>query len=111
MNFKNVFIVATILVMISACSSNNSSSNKNDQQTNKSTEDAKDLFESKCAVCHGSYGTAGIGNAANLQTSRLDSASIVHIINEGKSAMPSFKSQLAGAEINKIAIYVRSLQQ
>ncbi len=71
----------------------------------------KKLFDEKCALCHGKDGTAGIGGAANLQTSTLDSLSVIKMILQGKDAMPPFKDQLGTGEIEHIASYARSLRQ
>lgn len=112
MKLKNIFPLITILISLCACSNNSSSSNKDAQQINRPVTDEKvvGLFQSKCAVCHGADGTAGIANAANLKISQLDSGSVVKIVTDGKGAMPSFKSQLNELEISKIAAYVRSLR-
>lgn len=69
------------------------------------------VYEQKCMACHGADGTAGIGNAANLSRSKLDSLSVALLIKEGKNKMPSFKDQLDTAEIAHLVHYVTTLQQ
>jgi len=69
------------------------------------------IYQQKCIACHGSDGTAGIANAANLQKSVLDSVSVIKVISEGKNGMPSFSSQLTREEIRKLSRYVRSLRK
>ncbi len=71
----------------------------------------KILFEAKCATCHGSDGTAGIGNAANLKTSQLDSIAITDRIRNGQGGMPAFKGKLSDAEIHKLESYVYRLRK
>jgi len=71
----------------------------------------RQLFEQKCAACHGSNGTAGIGGAANLYISRLDSAAVIKIIDKGKNAMPPFGTQLKKEEIRDLAVYVTRLRE
>jgi len=69
------------------------------------------LFERKCAACHGSDGAGGIGGAANLRTSKLDSMAIIQTINKGKNAMPSFNGQLTREEMENIASYLTVLRK
>jgi cytochrome c553 len=69
------------------------------------------LYKTKCAVCHGADGAAGIYNATNLQTSRVDSMSISQILKTGKGAMPSFENELTEKEIRQIIQFVRSLRK
>jgi mono/diheme cytochrome c family protein len=68
-------------------------------------------FEQKCAACHGSDGTAGIGNAANLSISKLDSITVMNTISKGKNGMPPFSSQLTPEEIENVAGYVMTLRK
>jgi len=69
------------------------------------------LFQQKCSACHGSGGAAGIGGAANLHTSTLDSSAITYIIDNGKNAMPSFKGQLTQDEMKDITAYLMDLRK
>lgn len=69
------------------------------------------LFEEKCAACHGEDGTAGIANAANLQASEMDSASVIQIIRDGKAGMPAFKDIMTPEETREVMVYVRSLRK
>ena len=71
----------------------------------------KAMFEQKCAACHGSDGTAGIANAANLRITKLDSIAVVSTISKGKNNMPAFGSQLTPEEIENIARYVMTLRK
>ena len=71
----------------------------------------KSVFEAKCAGCHGNDGTAGIANAANLQTSNIDRAAITGIVSNGRNGMPSFSAQLTKNEIDALANYVITLRK
>lgn len=71
----------------------------------------KVMFEQKCTACHGNNGAAGIGNASNLQASRLDSVIISKIIADGKGGMPSFRAQLTKEDIADISGYVLTLRK
>jgi cytochrome c6 len=77
----------------------------------KPVNSGKLLYEEKCALCHGSDGTAGISNAANLQKSILDTSSMILTITHGKNGMPAFKEQLDSVEIKQIVYYVFTLRK
>lgn len=71
----------------------------------------KELFEQNCARCHGADGAAGINNATNLQLSRADTISIIHLVQQGRKDMPSFEGVLKDSDIHKIAGYVFTLRK
>ncbi|OFZ07530.1 MAG: hypothetical protein A3D92_21810 [Bacteroidetes bacterium RIFCSPHIGHO2_02_FULL_44_7] len=50
-----------------------------------------DLFEKRCAECHGMDGSANIAGALDLSKSRLSDAKIEKVILNGQKAMPPFK--------------------
>jgi mono/diheme cytochrome c family protein len=110
MRTRNLLGAILLPALFTACSNgSNTADTPPDDAAGKSK--AQILFESKCASCHGADGTAGIGNAANLQTSRADSAAIVQQIQNGKGAMPAFKDQLSAETIQELATYVFSLRK
>jgi len=102
--------------LFSSCGGSGNSDRK-DTVSIKATEAAaveingKTMFEQKCAACHGSDGTAGIANAANLRITKLDSIAVVNTISKGKNNMPAFGSQLTPEEIKSIAGYVMTLRK
>lgn len=112
---KSAVLSISILILLFAlaCSSNENT----DAPVQKRTEQlevvdhGKQIFEDKCIVCHGSDGSAGITNAANLQTSKLDTASVLKIITHGKNGMASFSEQLGTGEIEQVTNYVVSLRK
>jgi mono/diheme cytochrome c family protein len=109
-SYRNGMIVIISLFVMS-CSSTESKTKTAQAEplsVTETTDKGKLLFEVKCAACHGSDGTAGIANAANLQTSKLDSISISRIIKNGKNA---FKGQLNGEEIEKVVGYFHVLRK
>jgi mono/diheme cytochrome c family protein len=103
------------LFILSACAQNKVLSKKADAQIKEVKQlaryDAKEIFMTKCAVCHGADGTAGINHAANLQSSHRSIPAIIRIIQKGGWRMPSFKMDLNETEIENIADYVRRLQR
>jgi len=94
-----------------SCDNGNPASNSGTQAITSSSVSGQELFEAKCSACHGTDGTAGIANAANLQLSKIDSNTLFKTISEGKNGMPSFKSALTEIEIHKIANYVYTLRK
>ena len=58
-------------------------------------DDGQALYESRCSVCHGGDGTAGIAGAANLQVTPLDTVALRRVIADGRNAMPAFKSNIS----------------
>jgi cytochrome c oxidase cbb3-type subunit 3 len=84
-------------------------------ETEKSalTPEAKALYASKCAMCHGADAKGGFGpdlTAANYQFGKTREA-IVETITEGRGngKMPAFKAQLKQDEIDALAGYLLSL--
>jgi mono/diheme cytochrome c family protein len=77
----------------------------------QAVDNGRSIFEEKCTACHGADGTAGIVNAANLQTSKLDTVSVLQIITHGKNSMAAFKDQLSPGEIEQVAHYVFTLRK
>jgi mono/diheme cytochrome c family protein len=74
-------------------------------------DDGEALYESKCSVCHGSDGTAGIAGAANLQLTSLDTVALQRVIAEGRNVMPAFKTSLSDIEIRRLAGYIKTLKK
>lgn len=130
MNYKNILPLFLLLAVFSSCSNNQAPANTVQAQETESkattvdtsnaatvkTDDVKTMagkriFEEKCVACHGNDGTAGIANAANLQTSKLDINSLASTISNGRGAMPSFKNQLTEEEIENLASYAQTLRK
>jgi mono/diheme cytochrome c family protein len=116
MKTKNhlIYIIAVTCFCILSCSSGENT-NSSAQPVPATTElpavkNGKSLFETKCASCHGADGTAGIGNAAALHASTLDSISVIRTITNGRNGMPAFKDQLTSDQLHQLASYVQSLR-
>jgi len=80
-------------------------------KTGASRSAGEQLFVQRCSVCHGKDGTAGIANAANLQTSVLELPAIKETITNGRGAMPPFGRMLDAQQIAQVAEYVHSLKK
>jgi len=130
MNYKNLFSTLVLIAVLSSCSNNDAPVNNTHTKETESNAEPVDtsskasmkidnvnamagkrIFEEKCVACHGNDGTAGIANAANLQTSKLDINSMANTISNGRGGMPSFKNQLTEDEIEKLASYAQTLRK
>ena len=75
------------------------------------TMPGEQIFQQRCAPCHGLGGNARNENAANLQTSRIDSLSITQTIKNGRGIMPTFNGVLNDSDLAHLAVYVKSLRK
>ena len=75
------------------------------------TMPGEQIFQQRCAPCHGLGGNARNENAANLQLSRLDSLSITQTIKNGRGVMPTFNGVLNDSDLAHLAVYVKSLRK
>jgi cbb3-type cytochrome c oxidase subunit III len=85
-----------------------------------SAVDAKALFDSKCAKCHGKDGRAKSLHAKHEHARDLTAAEwqseasderIFNSITNGKGKMPAFKKKLTDEQIDALAAYVRRLRR
>lgn len=81
-------------------------------------ENARNVFNSTCASCHGQGGVpTAVGkslNAPNLGSAAVQkqtTAQLQQIISEGKGNMPPFKGSLSEAQISSLISYVRSFSR
>ena len=78
---------------------------------------AKDLFVSKCVICHGADGSAKTAIGKNLkvrdfhlpEVQKLSDAELNTIITKGKGKMPAFTGKLTGEQIDQLVAHVREL--
>ncbi|MFZ3265431.1 MAG: cytochrome c [Terriglobales bacterium] len=78
---------------------------------------AKDLFASKCAMCHGPDGSAQTTMGKNLKIRDFHSADVQKqsdadlktVIAKGKGKMPAFEGKLTGEQINQLVGYLREM--
>lgn len=97
------FIFCTVLC---ACGESATTSSN----ATKGPIDAKAIFISKCALCHGHDGKQQYAGAKNLGESVLPSEEVVKIISEGKGNMPPHRGTFTSEEIQALAIYVLTLR-
>jgi mono/diheme cytochrome c family protein len=58
------------------------------EDLSSSNVNGKEIYEARCASCHGVDGKAGLSGAGDLSASSLDKAAIADIIKNGKNTMP-----------------------
>jgi mono/diheme cytochrome c family protein len=82
--------------------------------------DAKSVYDSKCASCHGRDGRAKSLHAKHEKARDLTTAEwqdsvsderIYNSISNGKGKMPSFKKKLSDAQMDELVNYVRRLRR
>jgi mono/diheme cytochrome c family protein len=78
---------------------------------------AKDLFVSKCAICHGQDGTGKTSMGKSLKIRDLHSpdvqkqsdAELKTMISKGKNPMPGFADKVTTEQLDQLVNYVREL--
>jgi cytochrome c6 len=78
---------------------------------------AKDLFASKCAMCHGPDGSAhtAMGKALKIRdfhsadVQKQSDADLKTVITKGKGKMPAFNGKLTGEQIEQLVGYIREM--
>ena len=78
---------------------------------------AKDLFASKCAMCHGPDGSAQTTMGKNLKIRDFHSADVQKqsdtdlktVITKGKGKMPAFEGKLTGEQIDQLVGHLREI--
>ena len=77
----------------------------------------KNIFSSKCAICHGPSGDGktSIGKTLNIPdfhsaaAQKMTDAEVKAIVADGKNKMPAFKGKLTDTQIDQVVDYVRHL--
>lgn len=72
----------------------------------------KDLYYNQCSACHGIDGALGNSGAKDLTKSKFTDDQILHILNEGKGAMPA-QIQLIGkpSEMDSVMEFIKTLRK
>lgn len=70
--------------------------------------DGKEIFETKCASCHGADGKLGLGGAKDLSATTLAQPEIVKIIINGKNTMASYRGVLTDEQITAVTAYIEN---
>lgn len=102
-------ILATFSFFLIIVSFGLAQKSKNEKAGDKTlVVNGKEIYEEKCALCHGSDGKLGVSGAKDLSVSALDHKGIVTIITDGKNSMASYKAVLSAEQIELVANYIES---
>lgn len=72
----------------------------------------RDVYQRRCAACHGSSGNGGTGpklSDGEVVANFPDPADQRAIIADGKNGMPSFAGSLSTAELDAVVRYTRDV--
>lgn len=100
-----------VLLLFFSCQSK---SEQTDELLVKETpaEHGASLYSMHCAQCHGEDGNLGASGAKALGQSKLSDQKIIHIIKNGKGAMPPMKALLETNEnINLVLSHIKGLRR
>ena len=103
-----------ILFSLTSCSENSPEKvevSKEEIKTPFTVADAKDLFSSKCTVCHGSDGKLCASQAKDLSISKLSDEEILDRIKHGKNAMPPFEGLIPEDQRKMLVSFVKTLKK
>lgn len=95
-------------MLFTSCNDGNTKQQNTLTQTNFQMEkiDARTLYISNCATCHGVDGRLGASGAKNLAETKLLVDEVKQQIITGKGAMPPFGNQLSDEEIQAVSNYI-----
>jgi cytochrome c553 len=71
-------------------------------------QQAKSIYLSNCAACHGADGKLGLSGAKDLTASQLSYEQKYEVIKYGKNSMPGYR-QLSDEQINALIQYTETL--
>ncbi len=116
-SYRKLFFLLLPAAVMAACNNNGATTPVYTTASDTSAHDlvstsrGKELFEQRCAACHGVYGNAKKEDAANLQLSRLDSIGIIHVVENGRGLMPMFKDAMPDSDLAYLEVYVKNLRK
>jgi mono/diheme cytochrome c family protein len=87
------------------------------QATNTMAYSDQAVFNSKCAMCHGTDGSGNTAVGKNMKLRDLRSAEVQKqsdaqlraIIGKGKNKMPGFEKSLGADQVNQLVAHVRAM--
>lgn len=106
---KRVLAIALFAGLASAPAMANDPTDQVAEKINEKFEmNIKRLFSTKCSWCHQGFGMKQADGPKLAGTSKTLEQVMKHI-KDGKSPMPSFKSQLTDKEIQALGEYIKGL--
>jgi mono/diheme cytochrome c family protein len=85
--------------------------------TRSQAQDAKALYQSKCAMCHGADGKGetpigkktDVHDFASADVKKQSDADLEQVTKKGKNKMPAYDGKLKDSEIKDLVAYIRQL--
>lgn len=68
----------------------------------------KEIYQEKCALCHGNDGKLGLSGAKDITATALNHTDIVTLIANGKNTMPAFNTTLNNEQIEAVTNYIET---
>lgn len=79
-----------------------------EKKQQKKYDTGEAIFTANCLSCHGNLGVNG-QNGRNFQIKEKDFNSVVNVVTNGGTKMPSFNSTLTEEEIAAVAKYITDI--
>ena len=99
-----------ILLLFFSCQTDSEKNKEIAQQT--PSEQGASLYTMHCAQCHGEDGKLGSSGAKDLSASKLSDEKMLHIIKNGKGAMPPMEALLeTDTNIQLVLGHIKALRR
>jgi len=100
-----IFVALTALpiALVAACSSSEGPSRPSDPVLAQ----GYDVYQARCASCHGNEGQGGAGLNLQKVEDRLTEDQHIQVVTKGRSSMPAYESVLTPEEIQAVVRYER----
>jgi mono/diheme cytochrome c family protein len=109
LSLSSIVLVVTLFAALTSCGESGKKTAEVSGQVDKKTT-IKNLYNTKCGVCHGADGKLNYAGATNLTISGLVREEVIRQIQYGKGTMPPMKDVLTPAEIADLADYSMTLR-
>jgi len=98
------FLMMSSYIFLSCSGSDTAAQNQVDKV-------AQNLFNTKCALCHGINGDKQLSGAKKLTESEISKEEITAMVTNGLKQMPAFKDQLSKEEIDQVSAYAFTFRE
>jgi mono/diheme cytochrome c family protein len=109
LSLSSILLVVISFATLPSCSESGKKTAEVSGQLDKKTV-IKNMYNTKCGVCHGEDGKLNYAGASDLTITGLVREEVIRQIQYGKGTMPPMKDVLTPAEIADLADYSMSLR-
>jgi mono/diheme cytochrome c family protein len=109
LSFSCIAFVMTLFTTLPSCSESGKKTADVSGQVDKRTV-IKNMYNTKCGVCHGEDGKLNYAGASDLSITGLVREEVIRQIQYGKGTMPPMKDVMTAAEIADVADYSMTLR-